>query len=1122
MSAGGSKQAPRRAVLVVGSGYGALKAAEDLSHAGIPVVWATRAQHFLELPEGVEPFAEWPGDLNFQFRPLYLRVTRHPLVTPLTQARVASIEKRPAGYRTLLEQDPVYVDYDRCTGCSRCLEVCPLQESGHPPLSRSPAFCPSRSLLLDKRQTSPCRLACPLGVNAQAYLALTAAGRFEEALAVVRRDNPLPGVCGRICSHPCEEACRRNELDEPLAIRDIKRFLFDYEAEQGPAALPAPAGPPRGQKVAVVGSGPAGLAAAHFLNQEGFAVTVLEAMDQAGGMLRAGINAFRLPRAVLDAEIAALVASGVELKTGTRVESLDELFGQGFDAVCLATGTHQDLRLNIPGEDLDEVRHCVDFLSQVNLAGDASVGPRTVVIGGGNSAMDAARTALRLGAREVTVLAVETEDQLPASPQEVAEAREEGVRFKLGYAPVELAGRDCVAEVIHRPAHWEPTQDGPPRLVFDSAELESIEADTVIVAISQRPDLADSPLGREVELGPGGRLAVDEGLATSRPGVFGAGDCVSGPSTVIQAMAAGRRAAARITAYLAGGEPPWRELAAEPRGVGEHLPIGEDIPQQPRQRMAQRQPKVRRRDFEQVELGFTASQAKAEASRCLQCASCCECLACEDACGEVRAIDHFRTGRRLEIEAPAVVWAEAGEPPWQGSPDGAGLFRVEPQSYSADLMDVLMRGSAAAGLAMAPAAKLRVPAVPAEPRPEPVPGAEALRIGLFVCACNQTMAPPAVLERILEMGRQVPGVVHGELVLSVCNLWGAEQIAAVVKEKRINQVILASCVCCPLNFQCISCNDQRTRARLHLFERLGLDRSRFEMINLRDHLHPELVDEEEMFARARALLRGAFIRSRHLAPLRRGTTEIGRRVLILGGSQVGVSAARNLALQGLKVRLVHRAWPSGQELPPAIAGRPLAPELETSITQVEAAEVGGIQGQLGDFTVKARVNGRWRSWKTDVVCLTDENLIGLAMYAGRTGLKKFYRYDFAFFNTPQIGIYRVMPVTLQRVDAFQAGAALAGEVATTAAKAYLQDHQLSPEVDPSRCRGCGRCVEICPFEAVRLQENPDGSYTSVVYRHNCVGCGGCVGRCPVTALDIPYFSNRLLEDMVAGRMRSEA
>jgi len=213
---------PKKAILLLGSGYGALKVAEDMAQAGIPVIWVTRAQHFLELPKGVEQVPEWPHDLNFQFRPLYLRVTRHPLVTPLTRARVQSLERSPEGYRVVVEQDPIYVDYDLCTGCSRCMEACPLEQQDRLPLSRTPAYCPSRALELDKRKISACRLECPLGVNVQAYMAFTAAGRFEEALDVIREDNPLPGICGRVCHHPCEPSCRRGELDQAVAICDVK------------------------------------------------------------------------------------------------------------------------------------------------------------------------------------------------------------------------------------------------------------------------------------------------------------------------------------------------------------------------------------------------------------------------------------------------------------------------------------------------------------------------------------------------------------------------------------------------------------------------------------------------------------------------------------------------------------------------------------------------------------------------------------------------------------------------------------------------------------------------------------------------------------------------------------
>ncbi|MEE9436175.1 MAG: FAD-dependent oxidoreductase, partial [Candidatus Adiutricales bacterium] len=486
--------APAKSVLILGSGFGALKVAEDLVQSSIPVVWVTQSKHFLELPGGIEAFKEWPEDLNFQFRPLYLRVTRHPLATVLPQARIEFIEEVKGGYKVTVEQDPIYVDYDRCVGCSRCMEVCPLEETSRPPLTRTPAFCPSRALQLEKRKLSPCRMECPLGVNVEAYVSLTAQGRFDEALAVIREDNPLPGVCGRVCHHPCELACRRNDLDQPLAIRDIKRFLFDLEAQNGLPRFDKPEKTGQEPKVAVIGSGPAGLTAAHFLNQSGMKVTIYESLPKAGGMLQAGINAFRLPRRVLNSEIEAFAESGISIRTKTTVTSIEALFEQDFEAVLLATGTHSDLRLDIPGEELEGIDYCVQFLSEVNLKGSGQVGNRTVIIGGGNSAMDAARTALRLGAEEVTVVAMEEEDELPASPREVKETQEEGVEFKLGFAPVAFEGEGSVRRVVCRAAHWEFPDSAPPHIVFDSEDSVTVEADRVIAAIGQRPHLDVSGL----------------------------------------------------------------------------------------------------------------------------------------------------------------------------------------------------------------------------------------------------------------------------------------------------------------------------------------------------------------------------------------------------------------------------------------------------------------------------------------------------------------------------------------------------------------------------------------------------------------------------------------------------
>jgi heterodisulfide reductase subunit A-like polyferredoxin len=243
---------------------------------------------------------------------------------------------------------------------------------------------------------------------------------------------------------------------------------------------------------------------------------------------------------------------------------------------------------------------------------------------------------------------------------------------------------------------------------------------------------------------------------------------------------------------------------------------------------------------------------------------------------------------------------------------------------------------------------------------------------------------------------------------------------------------------------------------------------------------------------------------------------MGKRILILGGSEVGLSCARILDLQGFNVRLVHRCRLKNQrEIPEEIRLRPIGGAPGKHIVYMKEAVIEGIKGHMGNFQVAVDDDGQRRQWQADIVCLADPHLLSLAIPEGMFGLKKFYRYDFAFFHTPQIGLYRVMPRTLKRVTAFQAGAALAAHVTSAAAEAFLKDHELSPRVDAARCRGCGRCVDICPFDAVTLVPNDRGFYTAEVLRHNCVGCGGCVGRCPVTAMDMPYFSNRLLEEIVA-------
>jgi len=1096
------------AVLLVGSGYGALKVAEDLVQSGIPVAWVTKSPHYLELPEGAETLKDWPADLDYQFRPLYLRVTRHPLLTALPQSHIRSVEQNKAGFAIEGTQDACYIDYDLCTGCGKCTETCPLNDTERPPISRRPAQCPTRALVLDKRTTSSCRIACPLGVNAPAYLALTAAKRFDEALAIIRETNPLPGICGRVCHHPCEAECRRADVEEAVAIRDIKRFLADFEASSGAVPNFMPKTELRPERIAVIGSGPAGLTAAHYLNQEGFNVTIFESLPQAGGMLRAGINAFRLPRSVLDIEIKAIENSGVTIKTDTTIKSMQQLLNDGFNAVLLAAGTQADLSLNIPGENLAGINSCVCFLRAVNLQGTATVGPKTVVIGAGNSAMDAARTALRLGAKQVTVIGIEKEDELPAHPREVREAREEGIAFKLGTAPIAFEGAGALERIVCRAAHWQIQSDGSSAIIYDNEETFNLEADCVIVAIGQRPQLKECGLDSEIKTGSGGRALVDECYATSTANVFAAGDVASGPSTVIEAMAAGRGAAASIIEHLTGQACPFEKITVKTRGVGDYVEIPESLLSRRRPDIPQRLPHVRCRDFDEVDMGLNADEAVAEARRCLQCSVCCECRICEQACEQIGAINHFNSDKQFTLQAPAIIVADAYELPDAALLDQEQVFRVADLKH--DLTDVMLSGSAAAGKAMVAASRLRRPAVPVEADVQDL--SDEIRIGFFLCTCNDTLASRSALERVRDLASKIPDVVHSELLISVCHPKGADRIAEAMQNNNITRVILASCVCCPLEFQCISCNDQRTRARLHLFERLKLPRSRFETINIRDSFL-DTPNDEDVVEKAREMLRASFIRARYMEPLRLGHTEIGNKVLVLGGGDLGRSCALNLEQQGFKVRLVHNPQ---LESGPARTQQHCAEECGgRGITHVDTANIKEIRGQMGNYTILARQDNASRHWKADIVCLVDEAVLSLGLQEEAPGLKKLYRYDFAFFHTPQAGIFRVLPRTLERVQHFEVGAALAAQVARSAAEAFLQDHLLSPKVDPERCRGCGRCVDICPFNAIRLVDNPIGTYTAEIERHNCVGCGGCVGLCPVTALDMPYFSNQMLEALVA-------
>jgi len=548
-------------------------------------------------------------------------------------------------------ESPFFVrDYNLCILCGRCVRVCrdvrgvgvyafdneekptrvltvkddSVLESGCRSCMACVEVCPTGALM-DRRKEKlwadrqafvvPCRHACPAHINIPRYVSLCGAGKYAEALAVIREKVPFPGSLGRVCIHPCEEACRRGELNSPISIKELKRIAADRGGDAWKVKSRKLAS--TGRKVAVVGAGPAGLTAAYYLAKCGHSVTVFEALPEAGGMMRVGIPEYRLPRNVLADEVRVITDTGVELKTNTRVESVDELMSSGFEAVLLAVGAHRGTKMRVPGEELPGVMDGATFLREVNLGRKVNVRNKVAVIGGGNSAIDSARVALRVGAREVVMIYRRTRAEMPAAPEEIEDALHEGIRIEFLAAPNKIVQKDgrlsleCIRMRLGRPDASGRRSPEP----IPGSEY-SVAYDTIIASIGQSPDV---PQGFGVKTGRGNVIAADEKtLETSRRGVFAAGDTVTGPASVIEAIAAGRLAAVSMDKYL-GGKGVIEESLAPVEPVSRWLGKEDGFSEKKREEGALLAPAARVGSFVECKAALTDEQARREGSRCLRC-----------------------------------------------------------------------------------------------------------------------------------------------------------------------------------------------------------------------------------------------------------------------------------------------------------------------------------------------------------------------------------------------------------------------------------------------------------------------------------------------------------------------
>jgi heterodisulfide reductase subunit A-like polyferredoxin len=663
----------QKSVLVIGGGIAGIQASLDLGNMGFKVYLVEKSPSIGGRMAQLDKTFPTNDCAMCILAPKMIEANSHPNIELLTYSEVEGVSGEIGNFAVKIRRKASFVDWNKCTGCGLCVEGCPViipNEFDQAIGNRKAIYlyfpqAVPKKCVIDKREERLCKAACmdacPVHTNVPGYVKLIAEGQFKAAYKLIRETNPLPACVARVCYAPCQEACNRGQMDEPLCIRDLKRVPGDqWNIEE----LEVPVVAKTAKRVAIVGSGPAGLAAANDLALKGHNVTILEALPEAGGMLRVGIPEYRLPKEILRQEIGYIQKLGVEIKTGVRVgrDIVPEQLRKDYDAVFVAVGAHGGMKLGVEGEDVPGVMEGIGFLRAVSLGERVNVGKKVAVIGGGNTAIDCARTAKRLGAKEVTIIYRRSRAEMPASEEEVAAAEAEGIKIQLLAAPSgfsaenrKLAKMECVRMKL-----GEPDASGRPRPVPIKGSEFAIPVNTVIPALGQTPE-TDFVKKLGVSVSKRGTIEIDAKTgATSVEGVFAGGDAVTGPAFVIDAIAAGKKAACSIHQYLSGQPLGGEELGREPEKLSQEeiRDRKKRVPSKNRVSMKEEPVAERVQDFREVALGYSLQEAVDEASRCLagQIEGCIECHECERRC-EPKAIVYSMKDEKTELEVGAIILA---------------------------------------------------------------------------------------------------------------------------------------------------------------------------------------------------------------------------------------------------------------------------------------------------------------------------------------------------------------------------------------------------------------------------------------------------------------------------------
>lgn len=654
--------------MVVGAGIAGIQASLDLADSGYLVYLVEKNSAIGGVMAQLDKTFPTNDCSMCIISPKLVECGRHLNIDLLTMTEVLAVTGEAGNFQVKLLEKPRYVDMAKCTACSECAKACPVEvpnlfdeglRNRRAAYKLYPQAMPS-AYAIQKRGTAPCKATCPAHVSIQGYIALINQGKYKEALEVFKEAHPFPAICGRVCHHPCEGVCTRKDLDEPIAIEYLHRFLADLDLSAETRYAPK-VKERREEKVAIVGGGPAGLTAAYYLARTGYQVTVFEKLPVLGGMMAVGIPEYRLPRDIIRAEIQVILDMGVEVRTGVAFGgdvTLESLKKEGFKALFLATGLHLSRRLNVGGEDLPGILKGVEFLRDVALGNPVKLEKKVTVIGGGNVAIDVALTALRKGAEEVVLVCLEKREEMPAWDYEIEEALEEGITIVNSLGPkrfVEKAGKVSAIEFKRCTAVFDENRSFSPR--YDENDLTTMETDSVIVAIGQAGDLSYAKKEGIPLTGRGGLEADPVTFQTPVEWVFAGGDALYGPKSVVEAVACAKEVAESIHRYLNGldlKQGRTQDWSYEkPDFTGEvHLP-----------RIAMRKTSVQERqgNFKEIALGFSEREVRSETERCLKCGICSECYQCVAAC-LAGAVDHSMKPKERIIEVGAVVLAPGFTP----------------------------------------------------------------------------------------------------------------------------------------------------------------------------------------------------------------------------------------------------------------------------------------------------------------------------------------------------------------------------------------------------------------------------------------------------------------------------